>query len=114
MPLDSRPQIKETVTIATSAAVSGISGDFHALTLVGLDVSDWTAGKMTFKTSPAASGDLKALIDGTSAVTIASFSGAVQIALDPAKFVSVRRIQIVSENNQAAARTIGLILREVQ
>lgn len=124
MSLERLPKRLDTLTIASGASLSTISRDLRAETVVGIELTGWTAAAITFATSSnpdAELADLAPHCDADGEVEIADpsgiNSGTVTIALDPARFANVRRIAVRSGTSGAPvnqAQTIHLVTRAVQ
>lgn len=114
-----------TLTIASGASLSdainlnGRSDGLAGLRLFSLVLPALTSAAITFQSSRDGGTTWNNLYDATNTeITIPASTGAREIVLDPVIFSSITHLKIrsgtaASAVNQAAARTITLVLRSI-
>ena len=84
------------------------AADLHGLTLVGIQYPEaMTSSTATFSVS----------VDGTNYFLLTGISSTItasnQDPLVPAEFAGARYVKIITDGNEAADRTLGLVVRPV-
>lgn len=117
---DDYPIIKDFVTavIASGASLSG-AVDLRGVVLVGVNMpADWTAADLTFQATHEEAGTYQNVFDADDAEVTVQAAEDRYIVLEPAKYAGIRFLKVRSGTsgtpvNQAAARTLVLLVRPV-
>lgn len=116
---DYRVELDEiTATIAESASLSG-AVDLGGMHLVGIIMpGTWTAANLTLQASVDGGATFANVHDGNGVEELIVAAASRHIILDPARFAGISGLKVRSGTsgsavNQAAARTLRLVVRRV-
>ena len=106
--------VKRTFTVANGATTSDTL-DLGGMTVVGLRTpSALTSTNMTFKAGVDQTDTVQTLKYSNGTNITFNLANAIQVPCDPSDFASVRYLQLVMGSSEGGARSIDIVVREVQ